>query len=95
MKELNEVLKERNDMYGPYGGQIDVRQSLIDIMERVYQDRVQEPMCARHKAYLWDVMNKLSRIAWSPDHEDSWRDLAGYATIILKDIQERRSDAGK
>lgn len=95
MKGLNEVLKERNDMYGPYGGQIDVRQSLLDIMEDVYHNRNGEPMPPLQRGYLWDIMNKLSRIAWSPTHEDSWRDLAGYATIILKDIQERGTDASK
>lgn len=36
------------------------------------------------------IATKLSRLVNSPDHEDSWRDIAGYARCALMVIQERR-----
>jgi hypothetical protein len=37
---------------------------------------------------------KLSRLAWAPDHEDSWIDLAGYAACGMEtaNLEQKRRD---
>ena len=32
------------------------------------------------------VMSKLWRVAWSPNHKDSWIDIAGYATLVANHL---------
>ena len=32
--------------------------------------------------YLSKIVMKLSRLAISPDHVDSWTDIAGYARLV-------------
>jgi hypothetical protein len=37
-------------------------------------------------AYPWFmIFAKLMRLLASPDHLDSWRDIVGYATLVVKD----------
>ena len=36
---------------------------------------------------IFDIVNKLSRIAVTPEHIDSWKDVVGYATRILEMLE--------
>lgn len=86
IEDIEETLGKRSPVYGPYGGQIMVRNKLMKIMTDSYYELHGVPMDDRSEQYLWDIVNKLSRIAASPDHLDSWHDIQGYAKLIEKDI---------
>ena len=36
----------------------------------------------------FNILQKLSRLGETPDHEDSWRDIAGYAANALEIIND-------
>lgn len=85
-ENIDETLGQRSPVYGPYGGQIMVRNELIKVMTDSYYELHGTHMSDRHQQYIWDIANKLSRISASPDHLDSWHDIQGYAKLIEKDI---------
>lgn len=41
------------------------------------------------------IMNKLFRILATPNHLDSWKDIAGYAQLVVNDLESERSKDGK
>ena len=43
------------------------------------------------KEYFWDILNKLTRVAITPDHQDTWHDIAGYATLIERSLKENNN----
>ena len=84
--DIDETLAKRSPVYGPYGSQILVRRSIVNIMSQAHEDVNNRPPSERHLEYFWDIANKLSRISVSPDHLDSWHDIQGYAKLVEEDI---------
>ena len=43
--------------------------------------------------YNWVIiLNKLARILGDPKHIDSWRDIAGYATLVVDYLEKEKSN---
>lgn len=86
---VDETVKTRQSDYGPYGKGIDLRVALLNLIKESHEAHHGEPLSDTHTQYFWDIFNKVSRLAISPDHLDSWHDIQGYAKIIEQDINER------
>ncbi len=87
MSEIDETLGKRSPVYGPYGTQVMVRRDIVTTMLAAYKEQHSgELMPPKYQEYLWDIANKLSRIATSPNHVDSWHDIQGYAKLIEQDL---------
>lgn len=78
------ILEERGRSYGPFEDNADVSQRL----KRVIQQR--------HTAMLTDVQKeaieliclKISRIVTGDSkYKDNWADIAGYAQLVVNDIE--------
>ena len=57
---------------------------------------VQELMCLLLEFpeawYPWVIiLNKLARILGDPKHLDSWRDIAGYATLVVNYLEKKEA----
>ena len=87
MNELESTLKSRTPIYGPYGDQVRLRQNLRKLLKDAYRRQHKRAMPRLHEEYLWDLVNKLTRLAITPDHEDTWLDIGGYSQLILNDIR--------
>jgi len=88
-KDLEETKKSRKSIYGDYYLNIQTKSGLLDILERDY--RLHHPdssgMPTIYKHFFWDICNKLCRLACTPNHIDSWHDIAGYAQRIEETIE--------
>lgn len=80
--ELDNVLTERNAAYGDFAVQGDISQQIKKLLQSY-------PGWLRLKLYqqeaLETIVMKVSRLLnGDPDHEDSWLDIAGYATLVYR-----------
>lgn len=96
MKETNEILEKRGKVYGGYLRGIKLRDRLLT---SIYHAHLQESdgssMQPLEKQFFVDICSKLIRLAISPRHIDSWRDIAGYATLIANCLEEENKNANK
>lgn len=100
MSNVNETLKERGKVYGDYKGGSEFRANVMELLVDRYAKVNHGGMPAIHMVYVYDIVNKLSRLAVTPYHIDTWHDIAGYATLVEealkkaeKQEQEQEADA--
>lgn len=67
------------DRQSTYGDAEDNFQAIADIWNTIFDSKLAIPFEARDVAAAM-VAVKLARLRTSPDHEDNWIDMGGYAT---------------
>lgn len=80
-KNIDETLQERGEVYGDYEGGSQLRASIMEIITDRHLLVTGKEMDKLHQIYIFDIVNKLSRLSTTPNHLDTWHDIAGYATI--------------
>lgn len=88
MSNVNETLKERGKVYGDYKGGSEFRANVMELIVDRYAKVNHGGMLAIHMVYVYDIVNKLSRLAVTPYHIDTWHDIAGYATLVEKALRK-------
>lgn len=88
MSNVNETLKERSKVYGDYKGGSEFRANVMELIVDRYAKVNHGGMPAIHMVYVYDIVNKLSRLAVTPYHIDTWHDIAGYATLVEKTLRK-------
>lgn len=93
MNDINELLKERGKRYGVFRNHAEiaidlkrtVRHHILDRDARLQPDQLEA---------LDMICHKIARlINGDPDHEDGWRDIAGYATLVADRLgQDSKAD---
>jgi hypothetical protein len=82
--DIDETLQERQKTYGDFR---DVAASAVLIRDLL----VSRPYRAIQEEALTMIANKLARIIQGdPDYPDSWRDIAGYAMLVVAELEEMR-----
>lgn len=91
-KEIKEILitptealiTERGARYGRFKDGADIMQSLKDTMRDVDS---WNNLTASQKEALDMIQHKIGRILnGDPTYDDSWKDIAGYATLIVNEL---------
>jgi len=83
--EIKNVLQTRAGTYGEYR---DVSQISQDIKKVIKNSRNYPFMPAYMLESLELIANKLARILnGDPMYDDSWRDISGYCTLVLMEIE--------
>lgn len=83
--ELKDVLQQRGDRYGSYPTHALISQDLKAAMQK-YSGY--ERLSVDQKESLEMIAHKIARILnGDPNYDDSWVDIAGYATLIAKRLQ--------
>jgi len=82
--DLNKTLDERGKRYGDYAPKAHYMQQLKDGMRC-------QPSWTSVRGYQREtldmIMHKIARIVHGdPDYVDSWQDIAGYATLVVKEL---------
>ena len=86
MSDIEETLKERGSNYGTFYDNAGSCQHLKNFFK--LHDSWKD-MSAYHKEALDMIAHKLARILnGDPNYIDSWVDIAGYATLVAKEIQK-------
>lgn len=81
-KTLNEVLSERGSRYGKFEEHAIIAMAIKDIFRTTlnWHTRLADDQCQA----LDTIADKIARILnGDPNYDDNWRDIAGYATLVL------------
>lgn len=78
------LIAERGSRYGKFKDGADIMQSLKDVMREVDG---WNNLTASQKEALDMIQHKVGRILnGDPNYDDSWKDIAGYATLIANEL---------
>nr|DAF78429.1 MAG TPA: hypothetical protein [Caudoviricetes sp.] len=78
------LITERGSRYGKFKDGADIMQSLKDTMRDVDG---WDNLTASQKEALDMIQHKIGRILnGDPTYDDSWKDIAGYATLIVNEL---------
>lgn len=80
------LITERGNRYGKFKDGAEIMQSLKDTMRDVDG---WNNLTASQKEALDMIQHKIGRILnGDPTYDDSWKDIAGYATLIVNELNE-------
>lgn len=86
-QDIQETLEERNATHGCFKQQAKCSQALKKCMTEYVNLSKVELTCSQIEA-LAMISVKISRILMgNPNHADSWHDIAGYASLIVKELE--------
>ena len=92
MKKVEDTLAERGAVYGDYSDGLVDRATIMAVLKEAHIKAHGHEMPGIHQGMLWDIVNKLCRLAVTPDHVDSWHDIIGYATLAEQIVGEAHAD---
>lgn len=89
MADINATLADRRKTHGDFSVHADVTQGLKSVMHEQSQwCRLTDPQCEA----LDMIAHKIGRIlSGDPNHVDHWHDIAGYATLVEKQLSGGQS----
>lgn len=88
MSNVNSTLEERGSRYGRF---VDVSQVTMDLFG-ILCERMEgrDGFHAYHVESLHMICNKMARaVCGDPMYIDSWRDISGYATLVVNTLNEQ------
>jgi hypothetical protein len=86
MTTIDNVLEQRGNRYGEYMDVSDKSQQMKDLFRAAPS---WQTMDSDMRESLDLIANKLSRIInGDPYYDDSWRDISGYATLVLQRLEK-------
>lgn len=92
MTELNKILSERGDRYGRFA---DVAKTTKRIEWAIQWAMHGKSMRDYQEVALQMIASKLARIAnGDPDYVDNWIDIAGYALLVVDELEAERLQKG-
>lgn len=86
---VDDTLNQRGAVYGDYNKGVELEAELMEAIERNYFHHHNNLMRATHSTMISKIIMKLSRLSVSPDHIDSWHDIAGYAELAVKYLKSK------
>jgi len=85
MNDINATLTQRGSHYGKFKELASLSQGMKAMMKT--NPKWQALSCDKREA-LELIAMKIGRILnGDPNHTDSWTDIAGYATLVVKEIE--------
>lgn len=88
MPELSETLEQRAKTHGDFSQVADMAQELKDTMRDGPNWGRDDEMDNEQYEALEMIASKLARIlCGNSRHADSWRDIAGYATLVADRLE--------
>ena len=84
-QNINDTLIERGSRYGKFRNHANISQDLKYVMHNTNN---WETMSNDKREALDMIVHKIGRILnGDPEYADSWIDLAGYATLVVKNLE--------
>lgn len=84
---VKKTQQSRQKVYGDYGGGAILRSKIMNLITKRYSGLHGKRMPSTQESMIWDIVNKLTRIAVTPTHVDSWHDLSSYANLIEETLK--------
>ena len=83
MSDIDNTLAERGARYGEFATHAEISQALKKVV--LAERRPLEPY---QREALEMICHKLARIVnGDPNYTDSWRDVAGYASLVVLELE--------
>jgi Tfp pilus assembly protein PilF len=83
---IDKTLKERGERYGAFSSHAALSQAFKDVAKT---GDSYELLSASQLEALEMIFHKIARILnGDPDYPDSWHDVAGYASLVEKELSE-------
>lgn len=88
MSDINKTLDSREGNYGRFEFQAHKSQKLKEVMRDCHE---WPELSASQREALDMIQHKIARIlnGKGSDYSDNWHDIAGYATLIERELLER------
>jgi hypothetical protein len=85
--KIEDTLEERGKQYGKFSSLSALSQTL---KREIRETECFDSMMHYQVESLEMIIHKIARICnGDPDYVDSWRDIAGYATLVVKYLEEK------
>jgi len=84
----NNLLFKRGKTYGNYTNACRFRRSIIKQMNHLHKEQHGQEIPATVRVMIEDLVHKLARIAVTPHHIDSLKDIQGYAQLMINYFEE-------
>ena len=95
-EDISKILTDRKHVYGDYTDGTRFRADMMNLITNFHTKQTGKILNTVDLVAIFDIVNKLSRIAVSPGHRDSWKDLVGYSIRNLERLdKEEEEDAIK
>ena len=78
---IQKTLDDQGKIYGSYRLQHELRCTIMHLIAVRHFEHHGTDMTMGQLLRIYDIVNKVSRLAVTPDHLDSWHDIIGYATL--------------
>lgn len=92
MTTTDQVLEQRGTVYGDFYDGVSLEAVILENIKDRYRNAHGKEIDPIYVIYLSKIAMKLSRLAVSPTHIDSWTDIAGYARLVeLQLIKEQNA----
>lgn len=86
--DIAQVLKERGERYGVFAEHAKLSQNLRGMFRAHMTNLRYANMADDQREAVEMIFHKLARIAnGDPQYGDSWRDIAGYATLVADRLE--------
>jgi hypothetical protein len=86
MNEINNILQERGERYGPFETTALISQQLKMMMQ---ESPKWNRLTSVQRESLEMIQHKIARMLnGDPDYIDNWVDIVGYATLALEAMQD-------
>ena len=86
MADINGILEERAKTHGMFEDVARASQEL----KRTLQNRAEKKLNTSQIEALENIAQKMARITCgNPSEPDHWRDIAGYATLIVNELEAK------
>lgn len=88
MSNVNETLEKRGEVYGKFSHGVALEAEILSLIKGRHYAEHGIDMPEWEVVALSKIVMKLSRLAVSPNHIDSWHDIAGYAVLVETHLKE-------
>ena len=98
---IDKTIEDRGKRYGDWKNHAQISQDIQNAIIKGWFQRGDGKDFSELPAYITEaitmIANKLGRIInGDPYYDDSWRDIAGYATLVVKELEKQeKQDAEK
>ncbi|WP_432481717.1 DUF6378 domain-containing protein [Moraxella sp. ZY200743] len=83
MSNINEILEQRRNNYGTFNHVASIAEQIAEACEYNKEYRTHSMNMA-----IYMIASKLARIvSGNPSYKDSWVDIAGYAQLIVNELE--------
>lgn len=98
---IDKTIEDRGERYGDWKNHAQISQDIQNAIIKGWFQRGDGKDFSELPAYMTEaitmIANKLGRVInGDPYYDDSWRDIAGYATLVVKELEKQeKQDAEK